>query len=184
VEVAHSREYNLRVKNGARHPPWWRMGLAFAWAGATALQVDAAPVRAVSADRVDARAVLPGEASPKAAYVRYYQLKTIRDDNDTPFTTSSGFRLAHARRVWLAIFVLPIQVAPGEVPGIHVVSRATEIPQPVHGGCVAVNLIAEAATGETLASWCNITDGPPVNGMPPPLPVYLPNGSPFGPPKN
>jgi hypothetical protein len=62
---------------------------------------------------------------------------------------------------------------------MHVVARRKQFPEFVHGGCAVVNIIADAETGETLGSWCNIDDGAPVNGMPTRLPSYFPARSPI-----
>ena len=150
---------------------------AVAFSIVAAIGASAAAPAKESAAIADARALLPKEAPPKERYVRYYLLKTIRNDGDLPFTTSTSFRLPRPRRVWVAVFVLS-KTGAGPT-ALRVLRNASQMPQVVHGGCQAVNLVADAVTGETLGSWCNIDDGPPVNGMPPPLPVYVPSGSPF-----
>lgn len=128
---------------------------------------------AVSAQVVDRRAVLPKGAHPKTSYSRYYLLAYVRDDGDVPFTLTSAFNLSQRRKVWMGIFD-----ADGR-GGFHRVASAKDMPQVFHGGCEIVNLIADADTGETIESWCNSTDAPLVNGMPPPLPHYSRRGSPF-----
>lgn len=148
---------------------------AFAVLAACAPQTP--PRTQVTAAEANARAVLPEGARPKDAYGAYYLLKSVRTAEDLPFTTSNDFALPQARRVWVAVFT----AAPGAPRGLHVVKGEAEMPQVVHGGCIAVNLIADAATGETLASWCNIDDRPPIGGMPRPLAIYIPEGSPFFP---
>lgn len=147
--------------------------LFVAWCGVTG---PAAAQAAVSAKFVDSHAVLPPGAAPKQSYSRYYLFGVVRSADDLPFTTIGPVNLHHPRAVWMAVF------ARFRGPGhghLQVVTNTAAMPQVVHGGCLAVNLVADAKTGVTLASWCNISEGPPVNGMPPRLPEYHRKGSPF-----
>lgn len=142
-------------------------------AGATS-----APLSA-TAGRVEARAVLPGEKLSKDRYVRYYLRTTITSDADLPFTTSGSFTLPAPRKVWLGIYVQTPSIWTTSPPGVRVVERREQFPEFVHGGCQVVNMVADADTGATLASWCNVDDGPPVNGRPRAIPTYFAPNSPF-----
>ena len=131
------------------------------------------------AQAADARAVLPDRHLSKDRYVRYFMPATIKSDADLPFTPSGSFSLASPRTVWLGVYVRTPSLWTRDRAGIHVVPSREQFPEFVHGGCAVVNLVADARTGETLGSWCNIDDGPPVNGMPQPLPSYFPRRSPL-----
>jgi hypothetical protein len=132
-----------------------------------------------TAEIADARAVLPDQRLRKDQYVRYYLRATIRSDADVPFTTSGSFSLAAPRTVWLGVYVRTPSLWTSAPAGMRVVARRKQFPEFVHGGCAVVNIVADVETGETLGSWCNIDDGPPVNGMPTSLPAYLPVHSPL-----
>jgi hypothetical protein len=140
----------------------------------------AAPASAgvpATAQIADARAVLPDRHLRKGQYVRYFMRATIKSDADLPFTTSGSFSLSAPRPVWLAVYVRTPSLWTRDRAGMHVVESRKQFPEFVHGGCAVVNLVADAQTGETLGSWCNIEDGAPVNGMPQPLPSYFPRRS-------
>lgn len=142
-------------------------------AGATSAPLSATP------ETVESRAVLPGEKLSKDRYVRYYLRTTIKSDADLPFTTSDSFALPAPRQVWLGVYVQTPSVWTTAPPRVRVVERREQFPEFFHGGCQVVNIVADASTGVTLASWCNIDDGPPVNGTPPALPTYFAPNSPF-----
>lgn len=109
-----------------------------------------------SAASVDAQAILPAGAFAKDQYTRSYLLADVKSTEDTPyFTTSEGFELPQPRRVWVAVYVLP-EPLETERPGIRVHAKAEQMPMVFHGGCGVVNLVADARSGETLASWCNV----------------------------
>jgi hypothetical protein len=115
-----------------------------------------------SAASVDAQAMLPTGALAKDRYARSYLLADVKSTEDTPyFTTSEDFDLAEPRRVWVAVYVLPEPLLETERPGIQVHTRAEQMPMVFHGGCGVVNLVADARSGETLASWCNVESTPP-----------------------
>lgn len=133
---------------------------------------------AVTPETVDARAVLP-DGLDKSHYVRQYLLTTVASDEDLPFTTSHSFVLPEPRLVWVGAYARTPSVWTDSAPGIQVVERREQFPEFVQGGCEVVNVVSDAFTGETLASWCNVDDGPPVNRMPRALPIYLPAHSPL-----
>lgn len=133
----------------------------------------------VTSETVDARAVLPTETLSKDRYVRYYLRATIKSDADLPFTTSGSFTLPAARQVWLGLYVETPSIWTTSAPDVRVLERREQFPEFVHGGCQVVNIIADADTGATLASWCNIEEGPPVSGKPPALPTYFAPDTPF-----
>lgn len=132
-----------------------------------------------SAEVADARAVMPDRHLSKDQYVRYWMRATIRSDEDLPFTTSGSFSLAVSRAVWLGVYVRTPSLWTSAPAGMNVVSRREQFPEFVHGGCAVVNVVADADTGETLGSWCNIDDGSLVQDMPTPLPTYFPSQSPL-----
>jgi len=142
------------------------------------LMVAACAPTTVTPETVDARAVLPGDLD-RRHYVRHYLLTTVASDEDLPFTTTHSFVLPEPRRVWVGAYARTPGFWTGTAPGIRVVERREEFPEFVHGGCGVVNVVADAYTGETLASWCNVDGGPPENGMPHRTPTYIPDGSPF-----
>jgi hypothetical protein len=144
-----------------------------------ALVVPASAGTPATSEIADARAMLPDPRLSKDQYVRYYLRATIRSDEDLPFTTSGSFSLAAPRAVWLGVYVRTPSIWTNAPAGIHVVATPSQFPEFVHGGCAVVNIVADAETGETLGSWCNIDDGPPLNGMPTPLPSYFPVHSPL-----
>jgi hypothetical protein len=149
----------------------------------TMLLVLAGPTAAgahAPAQVADARAVLPDQRLSRDSYVRYFMRATIKSDADLPFTTSGSFSLAAPRTVWLGIYVRTPSVWTRDRAGMHLVRSRKQFPEFVHGGCAVVNLVADAETGQTLGSWCNIDDGAPVNGMPQALPSYFPPHSPLG----
>ena len=121
---------------------------------------------------------MPEGQLKKEGYVRDYLLTTISGEDDLPFTTAPpSVNLLHPRRVWVAVYVR----TPNETSapaGVRVVKQRSELPQLFHGGCTVVNLVADAVTGETLGSWCNIDTSPPVKEMTP-LPAYLSPSGPF-----
>ena len=129
----------------------------------------------LSVAAVDAHVVVPKGAPKGNHYVKYYLLKTIRSNNDLPFSSMFSFQLREPREVWLALFIQLPSVFTSGPPGLHVVKDARTFPQVVHGGCAAVNVIVDASTGATLASWCNGSDSGPHR----PLPIYIPRGSPI-----
>jgi hypothetical protein len=132
----------------------------------------------VTPETVDARAVLP-DGLNKKDYVRHYLQMTVASDEDLPFTTSHSFALSEPRVVWVGAYARTPSVWTDSAPGVQVVERREQFPEFVHGGCDVVNVVSDAFTGETLASWCNVDDGPPVNGLPRALPIYLPAQSPL-----
>lgn len=132
-----------------------------------------------TAEVSDTRAVLPDRRLRKDQYVRYFMRATIRNDEDLPFTTSGSFTLAAPLDVWLGVYVRTPSPWTRAPAGMHVVAQPERFPEFVHGGCLVVNLVADANTGETLGSWCNADGGPPVNGAPTSLPTYFPAHSPI-----
>lgn len=122
---------------------------------------------------MDTRAVLPQGAAAKDRYVRRYLLTNVMIGDDTRyFTTQTDFAFDVPRQVWIGVYSLEGSLNERGRPGMHVVSKPDDMPEFVHGGCDTVNLVADADTGETLASWCNIDDRPAPNGMPRPLPEF------------
>ena len=143
---------------------------ALPWSGAAA---PSAPAH-LTAAAVDARVILPHGVRARSGYVRYYVLRTLRSEADLPFSSGPTFRLSHPREVWAALFIRTPSVFTTQAPGLHVVDDPGTFPQVVHGGCLAVNVVADARTGATLGSWC---DGLDLAGRPRTVPVYLPAGS-------
>ena len=133
----------------------------------------------MTAQVADVSAVLPDPHLNKDQYVRYFMRTTIRSDADLPFTTSGSFMLAAPRVVWIGVYVRTPSLWTRATAGMHLVASRKQFPEFVHGGCAIVNLVADGETGATLGSWCNIDDSAPGNGMPPPLPIYLPLHSPL-----
>ena len=133
-----------------------------------------------SVARVDAQAVLPPGVAGKERYARHYLLMDVKSSDDTPFfTTSPEFVLPEARRVWVGVLVRPGErFSPGS-PGVRVVERAADMPELYHGGCDVVNLVADAATGRTLSSSCNVDMEiqPADERTPVAIPVYQAEGS-------
>ena len=157
------------------------MGLSFVAALATVITVGTAagelPVQGtLSAPAVDARVVLPSGVGSKSHFVRFYFLETIRSDGDLPFTTGASFQLPKPREVWLALFIRTPSSFSADTPGLRLVADIRKFPRFDHGGCLAVNVVADASTGATLGSWCNITYLP---GKTRPVPTYFPKGSPI-----
>lgn len=130
--------------------------------------------------QVDAQAILPAVGLKKEKFVRCYMLITVRDGDEIPFTTTGEApRLDGPRRVWVAVFVRTPSVWTSAPSGVHLVRERGQFPEYVHGGCQVVNLIADADTGKTLSSWCNVDLG--VSGdRPTPVPHFSAENSPFG----
>lgn len=147
-------------------------------AAALALTIAACAPSGVTPTTVDARAVLP-DGLLKSDYVRHYLLTTITSEADLPFTTSHGFTLPKARLVWVGVYVRTPSVWTTSPAGMHVVERKEDFPEVFHGGCDVVNIVADAHSGETLGSWCNVDDGAGENGTPRPVPQHLPAHSPL-----
>ena len=132
-----------------------------------------------TARSVDDHAILPASAGSKSNFRRAYMLMTARDLDDLPFTTGGGpERLTTPRKVWVGVFVRTPSVWTSAPRGIQIVAQRDQFPQYVHGGCAVVNLVADASSGETLSSWCNIDDGA-TSGGPAAIPSYFAKGSPF-----
>ncbi|MBO9708170.1 MAG: hypothetical protein J7521_08155 [Caulobacter sp.] len=129
--------------------------------------------------QVDAQAILPAADLRKADFIRHYMLMTVRNGDELPFTTSGEPpKLDAPRRVWVAVFVRTPSVWTSAPAGIHLVRGRDQFPEYVHGGCQVVNLIADARTGRTLSSWCNVDLG--VSGdKPTPIPHFSTENSPF-----
>jgi len=133
------------------------------------------PSDALSAIAVDSGVILPAGAPQKSRYARYYSFRTIRSEQDLPFTGTFGFTLASPVRVWTAVFVRV--TGPGsEPPGIWTVAE-DQVPQVFHGGCDVINVIADARTGTTLGSWCNMDDR--LGDQFRRIPTYFPPNSPL-----
>lgn len=116
--------------------------------------------------RVDDLAVLPDEAMSKSDYARFYALIELKTDEDLPFTTTHTFTLDTPRQVWVGVFTDDVEIT-ADTPRIPLPSSGAiriealeDFPRIFHGGCHVVNLVADAQTGETLASWCNVDDRP------------------------
>ncbi len=126
---------------------------------------------------LDERVILPQAARAKHEYVRLYALSTGIEVEQLPFTTLVDDLPIPEGPYLLGLFVLPADEwdVPGP-PGPRLVASVSSLPQVVHGGCLAVNVIMNLETGETVASWCNIDRGQPSGPPPPgtPSPVYLP----------
>lgn len=133
----------------------------------------------VPAATVDARVRLPEERLKKDDYVRYYLRARIASDTDLPFSTSHSFLLPAPRDVWVAVYVRTPGIWTAAPAGMHIVERRQDFPEFVHGGCEAVNVVVDAHTGETLGSWCNVDDRQSFDGLPRPIPTYIPDGSPL-----
>lgn len=111
-----------------------------------------------SAASADAQAILPVGTFAKERYARSYLLAHVESTEDTPyFTTSEEFELSRPKRVWAAVYVLAEPHSATKRAGLQVHARPEQMPIAFHGGCEVVNLVADARTGETLASWCNVT---------------------------
>lgn len=119
---------------------------------------------------LDAKVVMPLSAPPKAQYVRYYAEMTIQGVDDLPFTTMVDVPLGGVSRVIVGVFEAPGWAK--DRPGVRVVRSQRELPYLVHGGCDAVNVVIDAASEETIASWCNIEYGPPGTGNAA-IPVFI-----------
>lgn len=132
----------------------------------------------VTPETVDARAVLPAGLD-QSHYDRHYLLTTITSDEDLPFTTSPSFVLSEPRLVWVGAYARTPSVWTDATPEVQVVERRDQFPEFVHGGCEVVNVVSDAFTGETLASWCNVDHSPSVDVMPQKSRFYLPAHSPF-----
>ncbi len=130
----------------------------------------------LAAAAVDARVMLPGGINPGGHYVRVYVLRTIRSEADLPFSSEPAFRFRKPREVWAAVFILTPSVFSTDSPGVRVIGDVRTFPRVVHGGCLAVNVVADARTGATLGSWCNGAGRP---GPRRPIPTYIPRGSPI-----
>lgn len=129
--------------------------------------------------KVDAQAILPAADLKKTDFVRYYMLTTVRDGDELPFTTSGAPpKLDAPRTVWVAVFVRTPSVWTSAPAGIHLVRGRDRFPEYVHGGCEVVNLIADAHTGRTLSSWCNVDLGVS-SDRPTPIPHFSAENSPF-----
>lgn len=148
-------------------------GLALIWALAAC-----APYP-VPAETVDARVRLPDAGLRKDDYVRYYLRATITSDTDLPFSTSHSFLISAPRDVWVAVYARTPSIWTAAPAGIYTVERRQDFPEFVHGGCETVNVVADAHTGETLGSWCNVDDRESVDGLPRRVPTYIPDGSPL-----
>jgi hypothetical protein len=123
---------------------------------------------------VDAQAVLPDGALPKERYVRRYSLREVRIGDDTPYFTTQGvFAHLGTRRVWVAVYTLSGDDAGQHQPGVVVLSEDEAMPMVFHGGCRAVNLVADPDDGQTLASWCNVDDRPTADGSPRAVPSFI-----------
>jgi hypothetical protein len=157
------------------------ISLQVAAAGAYAgLSLAACSVPEPRVAQADARAILPATGLKKTDFVRHYMLMTVRDGDEFPFTTSGAPpKLDAPRKVWVAVFVRTPSVWTSAPAGVHLVRERGQFPEYVHGGCQVVNLIADAATGKTLSSWCNIDDGAP-GDRPTPIPHFSADNSPFG----
>lgn len=149
-----------------------RLSLALALAIAACAPSDA------TLQIVDARAVLP-DGLLKRDYVRHYLRLTITDDTDLPFTTSHDFTLPAPRLVWAGVYVRAPGVWTASPARIEVVEQRERLPEVFHGGCDVVNIVADARTGETLGSWCNVDDRETVDGTPRRVPSYIPPHSPL-----
>jgi len=148
---------------------------ALAWV----LLVTACASRPVTAELADDRLVLPGERLNKGEYVRHYLLTTITSGEDLPFSTSHSFMLPAPRKVWVGIFARTPSIWTIAPAGIQVVERKPDFPEFIHGGCDAVNVVADAYTGETLGSWCNVDDRQSFEGAVDRIPIFIPDGSPL-----
>lgn len=148
------------------------MGLRTASVTTVVLAVAAcSPSQPTPADirRFEADIAMPAGAGPPGEYARYYAPPRVYTIDDLPFTTiaepAPGWAEPRTSPVVAAVFVRP-GVWSQAPPGIHVVD-AGRLPFAVHGGCDAVNLLFDPASGRTLAAWCNIDDTAP----PPTLPT-------------
>jgi len=133
----------------------------------------------VPAETVDAHVHLPDAGLNKDDYARYYLRATITGDTDLPFTTSHSFQIPAPRDVWVAVYARTLSIWTDGPAGIHIVERRQEFPEFVHGGCEIVNVVADAHTGETLGSWCNVDDRESADGSPLRVPNFIPDGSPL-----
>jgi hypothetical protein len=146
----------------------------------TSLSLTACSAPPPSVEQVDDRAILPAAGLKKTDYVRHYRLTTLRDADALPFTTtSSPAKLDKPLKVWIAVYARTPSVWTDAPARLHVVAAGDALPEYVHGGCQVVNLIADAATGETLSSWCNIDDSQPGDQLTP-IPHFTAKDSPFG----
>lgn len=145
---------------------------------ALALTITACAPGGATPKTVDAYAVLP-DGRLKNDYIRYYLLITITNETDLPFTTSHDFALPAPHLVWAGVYVRTPSVWTASRAGMHVVKRKEDFPEVFHGGCDVVNIVADAHSGQTLGSWCNVDDGAGENGMPRPAPQYIPAHSPL-----
>ena len=132
----------------------------------------------VTAAVVDARAVLPDSALRKETNVRHYMLVSVKSlDRDLPFTSLSATGdLPAPKRVWVGVFARTPGTWTNAPAGVYTVGHRSEFPEYVHGGCQAINIVADARSGETLSSWCNPDDS---QGHPVTTPWYNAKGSPF-----
>ncbi len=133
-----------------------------------------------TAATVDDLAILPVGASPKASYARSYFLATIKDTDSTPyFTTSEDFDLPEPKRFWVAVYVHSDALSGKAHSPFQLVTKADQMPMAFHGGCQVINLVADATTGKTLSSWCNIEDPQP-SSSPTRVPIFQRGSSIFG----
>jgi hypothetical protein len=157
------------------------IGLQVAAAGVCAslgLAACSAPEPGVA--QVDASAILPAPSLRKTDFLRRYMLMTVRDGDELPFTTSGAPpKLDAPRKVWVGVFVRTPSVWTSAPAEVHLVRQRDQFPEYVHGGCQVVNLIADADTGRTLSSWCNVDLGGS-GDRPTPIPHFSAENSPFG----
>ncbi|WP_312165788.1 hypothetical protein [Phenylobacterium sp.] len=107
------------------------------------------------ADRIDSMIQLPAGAHPRESYIRYYLSADVQTGDDLPFTSMrDDFEFTPGRLI-IGMLVLPGEFGVGGEPSVRVVQSASELPYAVHGGCRAVNILADL-NGHTLGSWCNI----------------------------
>ncbi len=143
------------------------------------LMAAACAPRPVAAELVDDRVVLPSREINKSDYVRHYLLTTIVSDEDLPFTTLHSFTLSAPRDVWVGVYARAYSPWTSSSGRLEIVERREDFPEFVHGGCEIVNVVADAHTGETLGSWCNV-DNRSEDVATRPIPYYIPAHSPLG----
>lgn len=131
------------------------LAVSLAWAGAT-FAFDLS-----DAVRVDEMIQLPAKSHPRGSYIRYYVSADMQTRDDLPFTSMRDDFDLNPGRFIIGMIVLPGAFDVLGAPGVRVVQSVADLPYAVHGGCRAVNIVADL-DGHTVGSWCNVDqDAPP-----------------------
>jgi len=121
-------------------------------------------------NRFEAQLVMPKGAELLTSYSRQYSPPRVyQSEEELPFTTVmspvEAWPEPRTTPVAVGVFVLP-GVWGDDPPGVRIGPRS-RLPVAFHGGCRAVNVVFDPATGRTLGAWCNVDQTVP----PPPPPA-------------